>query len=262
MPTSFFIIQPLLECRASSKQDAFGPRMLPSSTIAESYDTVLKCARRPCRPWPRRKKYANWHERLVWMTSLVEKVEMPSTYVVCFCERSDLLSQWRGYSGGEQGVTLGFDATKLQERFSGRARLAKVIYGATKTKQALRTVIRAFCKEVGKGPASEDVKEEFVRFIHRCIPRFKHYGFREEREWRLVVQTSEASHLKFRPKRTRLVPYFELSSNEKKRLPIKSMRVGPGSDIDLTAESLKILMAKHDYQNAKIWRSKIPYRPE
>jgi Protein of unknown function (DUF2971) len=183
------------------------------------------------------RKFADWHEHLDWMTSLVETVEMPSTYVVCFCERSDLLSQWRGYSGAEQGVTLGFDATKLQERFSSRARLAKVIYGATKTKQVLRTVICAFCEEVGKGPVSEDVKEEFVRFIHRCIPRFKHYGFREEREWRLVVQTSEAPHLKFRPKRTRLVPYFELSSNEKKRLPIKSMRAGPGSDIELTAES-------------------------
>jgi Protein of unknown function (DUF2971) len=208
------------------------------------------------------RKFADWHEHLDWMTSLVETVEMPSTYVVCFCERSDLLSQWRGYSGAEQGVTLGFDATKLQERFSSRARLAKVIYGATKTKQVLRTVICAFCEEVGKGPVSEDVKEEFVRFIHRCIPRFKHYGFREEREWRLVVQTSEAPHLKFRPKRTRLVPYFELSWNEKKRLPIKSMRAGPGSDIELTAESLKIFMAKHGYQNAKVWRSKIPYRPE
>ena len=32
------------------------------------------------------RKFADWHEHLAWMTSLVGTIEMPSTYVVCFCE--------------------------------------------------------------------------------------------------------------------------------------------------------------------------------
>jgi hypothetical protein len=34
-------------------------------------------------------------------------------YVVCFCSKGDLLSQWRAYGGGGGGYALGFNAKAL-----------------------------------------------------------------------------------------------------------------------------------------------------
>jgi len=36
-----------------------------------------------------------------------------NTYIVCFSEKGDLLSQWKGYANQEEGVSIGFDPSIL-----------------------------------------------------------------------------------------------------------------------------------------------------
>jgi len=38
-------------------------------------------------------------------------------FVACFCEKADLLSQWRGYGQGVAPVSLGFDLSGLDHKF-------------------------------------------------------------------------------------------------------------------------------------------------
>ena len=56
-----------------------------------------------------------WSPMLKRVFSELADGARPDTYVTCFCRDDDNLSQWRGYGGDVQGVSVTF----------GRARLAK-----------------------------------------------------------------------------------------------------------------------------------------
>jgi hypothetical protein len=46
----------------------------------------------------------------------IDRITKVNIFVACFCEQSDLLSQWRGYSHGSYGYSVGFNAGKLALR--------------------------------------------------------------------------------------------------------------------------------------------------
>ncbi len=64
-------------------------------------------------------------------------------YASCFCEREDLLSQWRAYSGHGTGYALEFDWNLLRERFSGDSDIfcGRIEYEETSQKQLLHTLL-------------------------------------------------------------------------------------------------------------------------
>ena len=54
-----------------------------------------------------------------------------TSFVVCFCEEGDMLSQWRGYADGGKGGAIGFSLEELKEYcklYEGVITLAKVKY--------------------------------------------------------------------------------------------------------------------------------------
>jgi hypothetical protein len=61
----------------------------------------------------------------------IDRIANVNLFVACFCEDSDLLSQWQGYTRGSYGYSIGFDTSKLRTRAASgpfRFRLAKCIY--------------------------------------------------------------------------------------------------------------------------------------
>ncbi len=144
------------------------------------------------------------------VTKLLEKGHI-STYVMCFSEKGDLLSQWRGYADDAQGMALGFDfkmLTKYAES-SDLLKLEKVVY---LTEQERRNLVKESVKElfgivnillqarregniiiqkeIGFGNyIFENICWNILQQVNDTIC-YKMVGFEEEREWRLYFDNS------------------------------------------------------------------------
>ena len=191
----------------------------------------------------------------------------PDTYVACFCEDDDNLSQWRGYGGDVQGVSITFGRAQLSKQLKKEgATFIKVSYSkystATKVRQALEDQLSEIA-ELDKlaGNLNSTQKYEQLRSrVSALLPRFKHIGFKDEREWRFAIQRSvELSALKFRVTKNKIVPYIVIGYGIEP-LPITSVRIGPGPDQLLTAKSVKVFLNVNGY-DIPVRTSEVPFRP-
>ena len=189
---------------------------------------------------------------------------IPDTYVACFCEKPDLLSQWRGY-GSVQGVSIHFNGAGLKDNFvrSG-TELYQVVYGNVQTKKQVEDAIAASVPEIQHeidwllGNTDKEIEAEFFKLVSRLAPKFKHSGFEEECEWRLVLQEPDASEIQFRARGKVLLPYVKLPTV--RQLPIEAITVGPGDEDGQVAASVQFFLAKRGYTEVSVRRSETPYR--
>jgi hypothetical protein len=194
-------------------------------------------------------------------------------YVCCFCEKDNLLSQWRGYAENGGGVSVEFDPigfTAVTGRpgcAHGLMRLWKVFYD----RDLQQKIIRA-CVDYFRPVEGEDDRIRFVvDALQFFMPTFKNSDFREERERRLIF-TPDPTALalpkpKFRTRRGLLVPYFSLrelsdptGQGSSFKLPITGVLIGPGLHRALNVESTRIMLAKHEYPGVPVRASTTPYR--
>ena len=189
------------------------------------------------------------------------------SYVACFCSDDDNLSQWRGYGGAVQGVSLTFERASLTRRLKkDSAHLQQVIYAKLSTAQKLREALEAELRDIAEleevlgASDEEDQQVDILARISRLLPKFKHLGFRDEREWRYVVQNDiPRGGMQFRVLQNKIVPYIEIGTDETK-LPISSIRIGPGTDQELTARSVETFMKAYGYE-IEVTLSQVPFRP-
>lgn len=227
---------------------------------------ALNAARTAIEKLSSSKTLARWAPTLQRVVKELEDGKIPDTYVACFCGNADNLSQWRGYSGPEQGVSVTFDRRRLADRLqSDGAKLYRVTYAKITTPTKLRDALRgefadlADFDDLGEMAEARSYDEIFRR-VSSLLPKFKHYGFRDEREWRFVVQQpAQACELKFRAGLNRVVPYIEVGVRDAP-LPITSVTVGPGNDQTLTAQSLKTFLRCHGHEEVAVDLSDIPFR--
>lgn len=136
-----------------------------------------------------------------------------ATFVLCFSEEGDLLSQWRGYADDGRGMCLGFDVDEILKFADISAfttlDLEKVEY---LSKEELDQRIKNFANDlfdliqvilfdINEMDISNDSNTEFeeniydnlyyniIAEIEECI-KFKAEGFKEEKEWRLFIKNS------------------------------------------------------------------------
>lgn len=192
---------------------------------------------------------------------------IPDAFACCFCERRDMLGQWRGYGGVGQNVSIEFDLWELDALVGvHNARIAKVTYGQD---QARLTLHARFNQLVMSNISSgdlfkrpDDEKHEALKeLILSLAPQFKHKTFEDEREWRAIIQRpSDGSNVEFRTRDNMLVPYLELGQLDKK-LPVVSITVGPGKDMDLTKKSIEnYLNTLPFYKDVPVKKSFVPFR--
>ncbi|MBU1549480.1 MAG: DUF2971 domain-containing protein [Alphaproteobacteria bacterium] len=187
-------------------------------------------------------------------------------FVSCFCKDDDNLSQWRGYGGLMQGISITFDRQLLTERLGeDHARLYKVSYTKLSTARRLRDELAgelsrlADLRELVAEGSEEQRYKDLRSRASALLPKFKHLGFRDEREWRYVVQDRpDDDSVSFRPVGNKLVPYITIGDRGTP-LPLVSVRVGPGTDQELTARSIKEFLRARGYQ-AEVNVSDVPFR--
>ncbi len=212
------------------------------------------------------KAYQAWRGVLENVVRDLEQGKMPDTYVVCFSRMEDSLSQWRAYAGNEQGVAVVFDVKRLCAfLFPHEARLMRVIYGTLTAGRKMRDELKREIDlideldELTGQATTNDRKRAAFSALSWLIPRFKHFGFADEREWRFVVQVDgNSTDVEFRRKSAHLLPYIKLGSSE--RLPIKRVVVGPGKDPELTRKSLEGFLKSEGYSKIRVAVSKVPFR--
>jgi hypothetical protein len=212
-------------------------------------------------------------------------------YIVSFCGEHEnplvnsngLLSQWRGYGSGG-GFALVFDTKKLEDMLEVKSQkyeysfghFADLIYSddEDKLKFELSDDLAIIAEDV-KTFFSKDILDEdkgdilkaYSAFVH-CISRYKHFGFCEENEVRIValpaiiddglkkLAAADGATLKiekerkFRKQNGQYIPYIEMD------LPIEKIIVGPHKDQKRRATALRILLSKTDIE---IYCSEIPY---
>jgi len=211
-------------------------------------------------------------------------------YICSFCGLSadkyvndnGLLSQWRGYGAGG-GFALVFNTLQLEEMLEREVQMHRyrvmhfsdVVYSndEEKLKEEFSDDLIILAKDVehlfslfAKHAKEEDANfKGFTEFVS-CITRYKHHGFKEENEVRIVAlpftdgeekllegDSNEKTapfekDRKFREFEDERIPYIELFNNIDERLPIEKIVVGPHKNRDKRVSTLKAMLRKHDIE--------------
>ena len=153
------------------------------------------------------------------------------TYILSYCSKGDLLSQWRGY-GSETGISLGFHSSFFEHVVDTKNSpespidwsLEKVYYGdeAREIASSLAQVITHEVIESIKyikndrhlnskiGFVSYPLIKSLAMSLEIFCSTVKHEGFKEESEYRIVGREKNLPDVKFRTNKDKLVPYVEL----------------------------------------------------
>ncbi len=222
-------------------------------------------------------------------------------FITSFCihDKNDyeysngLLSQWRAYARG--GFAIEFDEYEIDDlsikernawsyaaiitdvvsyenydvridpdRFKGMA--GPFLRNLLKVGEAPPQTINAFDQIAGTAEIGS-----FVQPFLSVAPFLKHYGFREETEYRIVAICNRPTKItaddKHGPKEIRYktrrggdpIPYIALYEGLVKALPIKAIIIGPHAEQENQRHAVELLLEQHAI-DAEIRVSKTPFR--
>jgi hypothetical protein len=193
------------------------------------------------------------------------------SFVTCFTECADDLSQWRAYSGGEGGFAIEFDSNLLASlAVEDESALFCVRYVAHPTllKDALDLTESLYIQGEGKARAPSDTewRDDLLGHLTQHMGVFasliKHDAFIAEKEWRLLhyLRPHEGGELEFLQRSSMLSRHLPLRIGD--RLPIKRIIVGPCRHPNPSSIAVGDLLKKCDYDVSKIAieRSRVPYQ--
>jgi hypothetical protein len=197
--------------------------------------------------------FAKERARVLWQ--IVNKITGSSICITCFCEQGDLLSQWRGYSGGGSGYSLGFETSKLKELASQSGfLLGKCIYDPDLQTHIVKELVEYVLADAAPGK-SPDVKDLVALLKYGAF--FKNPSFAQEQEWRLVSALPTDIH--FRKGKSMIIPYTVLDISAANNLCIQHAFVGPCPNMALATRSAGGMLMSNNVI-VTVHPSSIPFR--
>ena len=209
--------------------------------------------------------------------SVNKKFRFFDPFIASFCGHNEryektngLLSQWRAY-GTDSGYAILFDAKQLSDLLKDQESanfcyasgdIGTVVYEDDDEKftNEFGKLIDAIKQSIPKlhGNDIPDLKDLYTSFL-ASVPRYKHCGFKEEQETRIVFspmsedsveylkldqpndyERLKAKEVKLVHFKDGLVPYIKLleqtANKPKAQLPIKHIIVGPHRDKQVRAD--------------------------
>lgn len=245
----------------------------------------LKCAIKALDYFGDNELYNGWKIDFEFAVEELRTYEMNNLFVICFCRHKDLLSQWRGYGGSQQGVSIVFDEDLLLEMLRRNAASGEsssgfleihldkysvgakdVTYKEIEETLTIKSQIIEYWKSYGDFKESLDEDDNsgnesnYLKWLVKSItPFFKHKGFEEEGEFRFLIRNyMELGSVSFRDNGMLIIPYMEIINLG--QLPIKEVIIGPSEDFESAHRSLKIFLDAKGYSSVKISKSEIPFR--
>lgn len=188
-------------------------------------------------------------------------------FTTSFTEKTDLLSQWRGYCPSNNGYCIEIDMEGLlrhvQEIFP-QARILKCLYDDEEKSKQIKTLLNKHWNRYKKsGQAAKKFVESLTPELLTLASHFKHSSFAEESEHRIVVELDGNQDLiKFREGRYSIIPYIEIPIE---RRYIKSIIIGPTPRPALASTGLTSFLEGEFkmpsfFFEVEISHSKTPYR--
>jgi len=192
--------------------------------------------------------------------------------IASFSSDGDSLSQWRSYGN----LAIGFKSGINMTGFAHETLQQPVIYCQNKQEKLTELLLSHMCqtyafdKNAGRLQRIEDVYHKTEKII-KLTSFYKNLGFKDEAEYRMVyledADLFENMGQPCAPKRFRIsansfIPYVqsnELPGYKHDKLPIHSIVLGPSASLLLEC-GLREFLNAHDYEEAQICRSKIPFR--
>lgn len=214
----------------------------------------------------------------------------PPLFICCFSEAENSLNQWRAYSRGEGGFSIGFETNDLRDQASFiSAYIWPVIYDPRKQIAFISTLLNTALAEYAKAAATyppakqAQHRENWLRMFALAAaplaPLLKYHSFYEEREWRIIYVLRHMTELQFLPKPTSLSTYVDLDLavinpmsptppedhmgrpyTFPKRLPVQKLWMGPGYLRYNSKTAAKALLERNGYFGVDLSVSEIPFR--
>jgi hypothetical protein len=195
-----------------------------------------------------------------------------SPYLACFSAEGDLLSQWRAYANDGAGFAIGFSRAAIKRLCDDREQatdcslsLRQVSYDPSQASDMLRATIQRHLADPNVADWRKNTLVGLARAeIWALAAECKNRGFREEREWRIVMSPAitiddkygpvadrGVSDKRFRVSANGIVPYCVLQFPE---TAITEVRLGPKNYAreQETRETLRELLRASGYDVSKI----------
>jgi hypothetical protein len=189
------------------------------------------------------------------------------TFIACYSAATDLLSQWRAYSGTKTGYCIGLKTSEMATIDGRMPLLEKVIYSKT-TAESVLSLLLVRVDQFLDGHEFGEVEVGYLIGMLQgtfnnvaCI--IKDSTFIEENEYRQIYQPARSAlslDTKYRTGRFGLTPYVEIEFLQKGKLPIQSIMIGPCRDLDSETRLLKLMLSQHGYGDVEVFPSGIPLR--
>lgn len=210
-------------------------------------------------------------ERLIDRLPVVAGIQ--STAACSFCEKPDLLTQWRAYGSDQVSYCIEFDAALLRAPgYNFKAEMLKVIYDETEQLRLIKEVggrIYDIAKSIKDMDVTNDEIDNLISWaahqLYFPVYWLKHPAFSSEEEWRLTLEINVIKRVKaethVRAGRWGFVPYFEWGKEDGSGLPITGIMIGPTEDPSLAVRGLGALLESLEYAPELVQPpSKIPLR--
>lgn len=94
--------------------------------------------------------------------------------------------------------------------------------------------------------------------ITTLAPLFKHPGFREESEWRIVATEPVGIPLRFRAGPSYLCPYVEANILQEKST-LQRLIIGPNPNQNRARSSVEMLLSSEGFDAVEVTSSSLPY---
>ena len=163
-------------------------------------------------------------EKIECLLDNIHQIQRINICVISLSQKRDLLSQWRAYSGGIGGFSIGFKSSNLIDRATQQGfYLVKCVYEEDTQHQIMSELVdECLAEDFNTEKTRVDPNRprtifalrtggEFSSRLAAIAPVIKHQSFSEEDEWRLISEKGfNVSTLAFRSGVSTLTPYLSL----------------------------------------------------
>jgi Protein of unknown function (DUF2971) len=199
--------------------------------------------------------------------------------ISCYSLDADVLSQWRAYADDGRGFAIGFDPKLMKMP----AKQLRVLYERdAQVAELTGNLKHVFNNEKSIGFKFDEQFKSHWFNVGLDLISYKHYGFREEKEIRLVHVSGLAPHgnsfkilplgardedgkeiigpreIRFRPSNGAVVPYVSLDYTDNgKNSPVKEIVLGPRNES--SESNIDIFLNTIGIDDVRVRRSTVPY---
>jgi hypothetical protein len=155
---------------------------------------------------------------------------------------------------------MGFDLSQLKSLAIDQGfSLESCIYIPDEQKRILRNLVKELIVDVEKDQREDVILNFFLKFW-KIAPSIKHPSFCEEEEWRLISKAlgTGQTEIHFRRGKSMIIPYVKFKLGNE--LPLREIIVGPTPHMNLSVNSVKILLLAKKVRNIDVKPSSVPYR--